>query len=258
MQQADNTTVPTTYRSLVAHFLDFLTVSIHTILYERGTYPKKSFISTRKYNYPVRQSRVPEVCEWINKAVDAIESELLQCAVDKLSLILYSQHGAPLERFVFDLSRFPQVEKEDWHVPFDSVVNADKNIPLVNIEEQFRAVVSKLAFCRRSLAPMPDDCTFSVAIELKDMANAPLAHPQAWIPVQPSLQREKAQDHMPARIGEDIGGVQTTPLRAVEAGEMIFEMWVEESKSKLDALDGKALEDKEENKSQNEEANVGA
>jgi mitotic spindle assembly checkpoint protein MAD2B len=244
MSVAKNTT-PTTYISLVAHFLDFLTVSVHTILYERGVYPKESFISARKYNYPVRQSRVPEVCEWINKAVDAVEKELLLCAVDKVSLIIYSKYSDPLERFVFDLSKFPYVQKQDWHVPFDSVVNADKKVPVVNMEEQFRGVMSKLAFCHRSLAPMPVDCTFTVAIELKDMADAPLAHPQAWIPVQPSLQREKAQDDMPAYRGEDIGGAQTTPLRTIEAGEMIFEMWIEESKTKIEALDRMPLSDDE-------------
>lgn len=32
--------------------------------------------------------------------------------------------------------------------------------------------------------------------------------------------------------GEDIGGVRTRPIRAVEAGPLFFECWVEESKAK--------------------------
>jgi mitotic spindle assembly checkpoint protein MAD2B len=32
--------------------------------------------------------------------------------------------------------------------------------------------------------------------------------------------------------GENIGGVRTRPIRAVDAGPLFFECWVEESKAK--------------------------
>ena len=34
------------------------------------------------------------------------------------------------------------------------------------------------------------------------------------------------------RIGSDLGGVKSVPIRAVEAGEFILETWIEEGKSK--------------------------
>lgn len=34
--------------------------------------------------------------------------------------------------------------------------------------------------------------------------------------------------------GEDLGGARTTPIRTVEAGEMLFEVWVEEGKAKFE------------------------
>jgi mitotic spindle assembly checkpoint protein MAD2B len=34
--------------------------------------------------------------------------------------------------------------------------------------------------------------------------------------------------------GEDLGGTQTTPIRAVDAGEMVFEMWIEEGRAKAE------------------------
>lgn len=67
-----------TYHAVVAAYSDFLTVAIHTILYERNIYPQASFIKARKYNYPVRQSRHPKVCRWIMDAVSAVEAEMLK------------------------------------------------------------------------------------------------------------------------------------------------------------------------------------
>ena len=67
-----------TNASLVSTFGSFLTVAIHTILYERSIYAEASFLSARKYNFPVRQNRHPGVCSWINDAVAAVEAELLK------------------------------------------------------------------------------------------------------------------------------------------------------------------------------------
>src|ERR1700761_8978271 len=112
------TSTPSNYISLVAHFLDFLTVSIHTILYERNVYPAESFISARKYNYPVRQSRHPDLCDWINDAVKAVEAELLKGSVSRVAVVIFSKWDDPLERFVFDLSKFPVVDRPDWYIEF--------------------------------------------------------------------------------------------------------------------------------------------
>jgi len=69
------------YQAVVSAFGEFLTVAVHTILYERDIYPRTSFLSARKYNYPVRQNRHPKVCRWIMDAVAAVETELLKVSV---------------------------------------------------------------------------------------------------------------------------------------------------------------------------------
>lgn len=237
-------TSPTTFLSLVTHFTDFLTVAIHTILYNRNIYPASSFISARKFNLPVRQSRHPDVCAWINDAVDGLTTELLRGAVDRVALVIVSEADAlPHERFVFDLSRFPVVaNKQDWHVPLERAAAAAADagvdpLPTVDLEEQFRGVMAKLAFCDASLLPLSadDDYTFTLAVELKDDADPPIGHPQPWIPVEPGSQRTVGRGRdKEVRKGRDIGGVRTTPLRSVEAGEMVFEMWIEEGKAKVD------------------------
>jgi mitotic spindle assembly checkpoint protein MAD2B len=223
------------YIGLIAHFIDFLTVATHTILYERNVYPRESFISARKYNYPVRQSRHPKLCEWINDATNHLEKQLTQGSVEKVSIVICSSAGEPLERFVFDLSQFPRVKRQDWFTDFAQDSQTSK-FNSVNVEEQFRAVMSKLAYCHRDLEPLPRNCTFNIAIELREDAQPPISHPQPWIPAVSSLQKEKETGDKLARVGEDLGGAVTTPIRLVDAGPMIFEMWVEESQTKIDSL----------------------
>ena len=77
-----------TYQAVVSAYCDFLTVAIHTILYERNIYLQTSFLKARKYNYPVRQSRHPKVCKWIQDAVVAVEGEILKVGSFPMRLFL--------------------------------------------------------------------------------------------------------------------------------------------------------------------------
>lgn len=214
-----------TFRSLVAAFTDFLTVATHTILYERSIYPQTSFLSAKKYNHIARQSRHPKVCDWINDAITAVENELLKGGVDRVAVVIFSKDNKALERFVFDVARFPSVPAGDQDTPLEQSGAGDEQaavLPVVDMEEQFRAVMSKLTNCGSSLKPIPPQCTFTMAIELKQEGSAPVSHPQAWIPAQHG--QAKSVDH---RGGQEKTPF-TTPLRSVQAGEMIFETWIEE------------------------------
>lgn len=216
---------PPTFRALIAAFTDFLTVATHTILYERTIYPKTSFLAARRYNHPVRQSRHPKVCEWINDAITAVEAELLKGAVSNVAVVIFSKDNKAMERFVFDASRFPAVPATDLDTLLERQ-DADGNeveiMPSVDMEEQFRATMSKLTNCSSILKPLPQGCTFTVAIELKPEGNAPVSHPQPWMPAQPM----ESDDTAAARK------VTTTPVRKVQAGDMIFETWIEEGEDK--------------------------
>ncbi|KAI9679368.1 MAG: hypothetical protein M1817_005390 [Caeruleum heppii] len=233
-----------TFAALAATFSSFLTVAIHTILYERGIYPATTFLSARKYNCPVRQNRHPKVCQWINDAVAAVENELLKGTVARVALVIYSPSSQPLERFLFDLTRFPAVPPSQVLTEFEDPPAPSEERPdsttlptktnLVDLEEQFRGVMRRLANCGSSLGKLPDDCSYTVAIELKDRAEPPIGHPQPWIPSQPDLQPPVAgkKDHR----GHGLGGIKTTPVRAVEAGEFVLEMWIEEGKDKIPSI----------------------
>ena len=84
------TQVLDSYQVLVSAFCEFLTVAVHTILYERDIYPRASFLNARKYNCPVRQNRHPQVCKWIQDAVAAVEVEMLKVWSSPVAMLYQS------------------------------------------------------------------------------------------------------------------------------------------------------------------------
>ncbi|MCJ1384545.1 hypothetical protein MMC17_007662 [Xylographa soralifera] len=309
------------YQAVVAEFCEFLTVAVHTILYERNIYPRTSFLSARKYNYPVRQNRHPQVCKWIQDAVAAVEAELLKGTISRTSLIIYSPTTIPLERFVFSTAHFPQVPRNEalttLEVPDPDAPSLPPNnptnnppspttttnppTPLINLHSQFRALFARLSTQTSTLTPLPPHCTFTLAIELHERhvqgpdgdfaGQAPLSGNSAWIAAEPGLQpreegeevgvgessaetggssshglgsssggaegnggsgggagegnggsgegRGKERESEPGYVsqkGKYLGGGRTVPVRSVEAGPFVMEVWVEEGRGKAEAV----------------------
>jgi mitotic spindle assembly checkpoint protein MAD2B len=227
----------TNNQSLLQTFTDFLTVAIHTILYERALYPPSTFISTRKYNFPVRQNRHPKVCSWINDAVSSTYTLLLKGTVRRVVVVIYNRNAEVMERYLFDVERFPIVDSKESLTEFEPRPGTEETgmrISLQDIEEQLRATIRKLSYAGSKLDPLPEGCTYTVAVELRDKVEPPIGHPQPWVPSEPSLQTgEKSSE----RIGKDLGGVKSTPVRLVEAGEFVLETWIEEGRNKFEDND---------------------
>lgn len=264
-------------RTLLHSFTSFLTVAIHTVLYYRNIYPIETFLSAKAFNLPVHQSRHPKVCTWINDAVDAVMAQIAKGAVERIAVVIHSPltssptklsstqqlaPGSVLERWMFDVSRFPawpggidalrhfrggdegdlpRDEEEPGEDelgsgednPADGAALADNEasaaINWTDVNEQLRGAVRRLAYAGEEMGKLPEGCTFTVAVELRDDAAAPIGHPQPWIPSQPGLQ--PASQKRPQK-GRDVGGSSTTPIRAIEAGPLFFECWVEEGHAK--------------------------
>ncbi|KAI1298943.1 HORMA domain-containing protein [Xylaria venustula] len=254
---------------LLTTFADFLTVCIHNILYYRNLYPPTTFLTSRAHNLPVHQSRHPAVCAWIRDAVDATRAQLAQGTIERLAVVIYGPSGtAVMERWMFDVAQFPawrgltrddgdgteststsddDEDDEDPDDLADATAGADgeqqqeeqSNINWTNIDEQLRAAVRRLAYGGEQMTPLPDGCTFTVVLELRNEAEAPIGHPQPWVTAQPSLQTVSKDQPI---SGSDVGGAKTTPLRAVEAAPLFFECWVEEGQAKLDLLSTRSCE----------------
>ena len=210
---------------LLATFTSFLTVAIHSILYYRRLYPPTTFLSSRAYNLPVHQNRHPKVCAWIRDAVSAVSSQLALGTVDRVAVVIHSPlspdqssssealssipAGAVLERYLFDVSRFPswpggpdamrdygnslrrrdEEEDDDRFAPaapdeedeMDNDEAARKRrqqrngrVNWTDVEEHFRGVLRRLSHAAERLDPVPEGCTFTVAVELRDEAQAPI------------------------------------------------------------------------------------
>ncbi|KAF4632111.1 hypothetical protein G7Y89_g6018 [Cudoniella acicularis] len=209
---------------------DFLTIAIHTILYTRSLYPATTFLTTRAYNLPVHQNRHPSVCAWINSTTSSLTHLLQSNSVKRVVVVIYSPNLEVLERYVFDISRFPIVDEKEKMTEFEGETRGMDS--MVDVEEQLRATIRKLDYTGSKLGPLPENSTYTVAVELRDEALPPIGHPQPWVPSEPSLQTgEKGTNK---NIGSDLGGVKSTPVRLIEAGDFIMETWVEEGKAKFE------------------------
>lgn len=251
--------MPNNQSALAASFTNFLTVSVHQILFLRSVYPRVTFIPVRAYNYPVRQSRHPKVCDYINDASLAVGSEILKGTITAVSIIISSVHSnQPLERYAFDLSSFPRVPAGEIDTTFEerkddsSKANAERAAAstTVDMEAQFRACLARLASACARLTPLPrdDEFTFTVCIEVREDAVPPAGtttEEQTWIVAEPDkvhlrsctapfsvskLGNGESQEPPPQASN---GRAKTVPVRRVEAGELRLELWVEEARQKF-------------------------
>jgi mitotic spindle assembly checkpoint protein MAD2B len=247
-----------THRALVNTLASFLTVSIHHILYLRHIYPPVSFLSTRAYNYPVRQSRHPAVCAWINDAIAAVKGQLEKNTVERVAVCIYEcDANRVLERWTFDLRCFPVVEKRERDVPFDDVATSTddptlcRKINIADLEAQFRAMLSRITTSAGRLKPLPSgnnapECSFTVTIEVKDDADRPVGRlekeERKWIAAEPDVFEDFApntgsgpdEDQTGSSKSSEKQSGKTVPVRRLEVGELRMEVWIEESKAKLE------------------------
>ncbi|EMR61680.1 hypothetical protein MGN70_009808 [Eutypa lata] len=247
-QPSQGSSIPLAQAShLLTTFTHFLTVCIHNILYYRNIYPAQTFLTSRAYNLPVHQSRHPKVCSWIRDAVDALKAQLVLGSVERIAVVLYDDKARVMERWMFDVAGFPawagftegkvqrrEEDEEDASSRAEAAAGlsgVENKVNWSNVHEELRASIRKLAHAGEKMASLPEGCTFTIAVELREEGEAPIGHPQPWVPTQSNLQTKSKDKQNP---GKDIGGAKTTPLRAVEAGPLFFECWIEEGKDKME------------------------
>ncbi|KAK4161006.1 DNA-binding protein [Cladorrhinum sp. PSN259] len=158
--------------------------------------------------------------------------------------------GSVLERYIFDVSRFPRwpsmrnypkpgdamrvhgtrVMKMDfrYETARNEYLDSDA-ISFADVDQQFRGCLKRMAHAMEAMEALPEGCGFTVAIELKKEGEAPIGHPQEWIPSEPNHQPEGSGS---LERGHDLGGVKTTAVRTVGVGPFFFESWIEEGEAK--------------------------
>lgn len=248
--------LPNTQAAIAASFTNFLGVAMHQILFLRSVYPRATFLPVRAYNYPVRQSRHPKVCDYISDVCLAVESEILKGTITAVTVIISSvRTNQPMERYAFDLSGFPHVPVGEIFTTFEERNKEEATRPpttaqTIDLEAQFRACLARLASACARLTPLPrdDEFGFTVCIEVREDALPPAGttkEEQTWIVAEPgqvhvrsctapfSVSKLGSYSQQPA-IPKINGRAKTVPVRRVEAGELRLELWVEEARQKFD------------------------
>lgn len=214
--------------------------------------------------------------------------------------------STPLERYTFQTSAFPQIPPSEQFIPFEAPLPPTQNLPA-----QFAATISRLSTLSSALAPLPQDCTFTLVVELRDDIDALLRESQnTWIAADGDMQRRKGEGREGGGLlggggksrdgflgGEDDGdgeeevvvkkkdkgkkkeqqqqkqpsfpttadeptepepkstihhhqekakrqqNSRTTPIRNIEAGAFVMEVWVEEGPDKAAAIAAQVAEE---------------
>lgn len=187
---------------LLSTFTSFLTIAIHSLLYHRNLYPPTSFLTARAFNLAVHQSRHPAVCAWINDAVSAISNQLNAGTARRIVFVVHSSDSSKVrERWVFDVERFPawnlkneaaaaaaesdaptSHQQQDNDQDNDSEEGEDEEtaaevqdaLNWADIHEALRGALQRLAYAAQAAEKLPPGCTFTLALELRDEAEAPI------------------------------------------------------------------------------------
>ncbi|EGX95391.1 mitotic spindle checkpoint protein (Mad2B), putative [Cordyceps militaris CM01] len=205
---------------LLASFSSFLTVAVHSLLFHRALYPARSFLAARAYDLPVHQSRHPGVCAWVADAVAAVAAQVRAGSARAVVLAVHAPRSmAVLERWVFDLRSFPAASWGDVDgLPADEGGGEEEGEAVngTDVKEGLRGALRRIAYAAEKSPPLPADCTFTLAVELRDESDAPIGHPQAWIPAEATFGSASERQDM-----------NTVPIRSVTAGPLFFECWLE-------------------------------
>jgi mitotic spindle assembly checkpoint protein MAD2B len=195
-------------------FTKFLTVATHQILHARSIYPARTFILAKDYGLAIYQSRHPDVCKFINSEIADIHRTVLSGTVRRIFVAIFVQ-GLPREHFVFDITRMLKLkpgtmgEEADLETPF----------PLVDAEEQMRAVLSKLEAHCTSLEPLNDPRTFRMIMEVDD--GSKFSSDNGRVPDTHADDGSCTKDH----------AVNMVKIRSVEAGGFVFDLWYEPART---------------------------
>lgn len=173
---------------LLTSFTTFLTITLHTLLYHRGLYPSTTFLTARAYNLPVHQSRHPGLCKWISDAVAAVLAQLQSGSVRRIALVMHAPKSlAVLERWVFDVAEFPvwgeskELGKEDYAAGRGegAVGEDEESVNWTDVNEALRGALRRIAYAAEGMPALPEGSTFTLAVELRDEAPAPIgvSHP---------------------------------------------------------------------------------
>jgi mitotic spindle assembly checkpoint protein MAD2B len=201
--------------------IEFIEVTIHTILYVRQIYPADLFVRRKKYDTPVFQSRHPALNDYISGAVKAIGEELVLGNVDKVVVVIKDNEEIALERFIFSIRNMIQLET------FEKDSSVQDAMSSTSLGQYFRSFLVKLSMIESQLGQMylGENASFAIVLELKDDKSPSVTHgkdPPPWVPAGAQHTTSGASDNAELHM-----------IRAVDTGIINLSLAVQESAEKL-------------------------
>jgi mitotic spindle assembly checkpoint protein MAD2B len=237
------------------HFEHFLLAYVSTLLYLRSIYPRTIFLKAGFHNTSVSQSRSPELCSWIMKAVEAACTQLLKSKVARMGIDICTERDEHVERYVFDVCKFNMV---DWNK--EKAVDVEERDPLspispvsahtasshtpehfkpcisrpldedtpIDLSEQLRATLIQLKNRCELLAPLPPQCSFNIFVEPGSNEEVQLLtqEPNPWVSAQPYGTEAEQYDTCTDDV-VDSRGIRKIPVHSVRYPDINFEAWIE-------------------------------
>jgi mitotic spindle assembly checkpoint protein MAD2B len=197
---------------------DFLIVAIHQILYERNICPPTTFITAQKYGLPVQQIRHADLCKYINHATSAVYRAVLSGTVKQISVVIFVQ-DLPREQFVFDIT---QLSQRRLHTA-GKRTELEETFPLVDAEEQLRAVLSKLGDHCVSQEALDEQGTFRMILETNEDSMLGSDDGQQW----ENIPKTGTADD--CCRGEHTSN--SVKIRSVGPGALAFDLWYETART---------------------------
>ena len=214
----------------ISAFTDFMIVAIHSILYYRDIYAKRTFLWARMYNLKVPQSRHLGLCQHIVEIVSAAENELLDEKTERLIVLIY-EGKFPRERFVVDIAEFCKrlaLSRSLLLSETRSEEQREVTLPVESLAQQLRATISRLATCCESVkGSAGKGALFTLAIEKAKGEDSLPRQPQSWVKVEGNEQLDPSE-------GEPSSS--SLVVREVRAGILAFKCWYELAQDRPSAL----------------------
>lgn len=100
--------------------------------------------------------------------------------MDKISLVILSPLDIPLEKFIWDVSSLPRIPAVDIDSPYRAprekgvdwrIENAE--IERQSLEDSLRAALIRTAFSDAKLSTLPEGCSFTLTIEVREETDRP-------------------------------------------------------------------------------------
>ncbi|GMG99331.1 hypothetical protein Nepgr_001171 [Nepenthes gracilis] len=148
--------------------VNFLEVSITSIVFLKGVYPSGAFERGRYMNLVVHKAIHPDLRQYIHSAVNGLFPFVEKGLVERVAVIFSNSDNLPLEKFIFKLQVNQSYASEVEETQF---------------EYYLRSFLVKLSVSRTLTKVLPSDCRWEITAYFHASSDANMSNNLgSWIP----------------------------------------------------------------------------